>query len=79
MIWIVSRISISDYKLDNLVFFLCSPCALGMLWNVTNTDTDYMALTLLNHWLPGKPIDLKSIVRFNGATFFYCLGRILNK
>lgn len=28
-----------------------------MLWSVTSTDIDNVAVTLLNHWLPGKPVD----------------------
>ncbi|KAK7575673.1 hypothetical protein V9T40_011959 [Parthenolecanium corni] len=60
---------LSFRSLSNSYLMASSPCALGMLWNVTNTDTDYMALTLLNHWLPGKPVDLKNIEGFGNAQY----------
>ncbi|XP_065202434.1 separin [Planococcus citri] len=42
-----------------------SPCMLGTLWPITSTDTDNITITLLNHWLPGKPADLKTIEGFS--------------
>uniref|UniRef100_A0A1B6MC13 separase n=1 Tax=Graphocephala atropunctata TaxID=36148 RepID=A0A1B6MC13_9HEMI len=37
-----------------------SPCVIGMLWTVTSDDTDCITVALLNSWLPGQPVDLRS-------------------
>lgn len=47
--------------------FCCSACVIGMLWTVTSEDTDCMTVTLLNSWLPGKPVEISN---FNSSLEF---------
>ncbi|XP_017776541.1 PREDICTED: separin [Nicrophorus vespilloides] len=32
----------------------CSPCTVGMLWSVTDTDTDILSTDFLSRWIPSK-------------------------
>lgn len=32
----------------------CSPCVVGMLWEVTDYDTDIMSTDLISKWIPSN-------------------------
>ena len=34
--------------------FFCSPCILGMLWEVTDVDIDRMTTEFISNWIPSS-------------------------
>ncbi|KAK0182022.1 hypothetical protein PV327_000194 [Microctonus hyperodae] len=42
------------YGVSNQYLTACSPNVLGMLWEVTDVDTDKMTTTFISNWIPSK-------------------------
>ncbi|XP_015599938.1 separin [Cephus cinctus] len=40
------------YGVSNQYLIACSPCVLGMLWEVTDADIDKMTASFLSNWIP---------------------------
>lgn len=40
------------YGVSNQYLTACSPCVLGMLWEVTDGDTDKMTASFISNWIP---------------------------
>lgn len=36
------------------MYYVCSPCVLGMQWEVTDTDIDKMTTNFISTWIPSS-------------------------
>ncbi|XP_043273474.1 separin [Venturia canescens] len=43
------------YGISNQYLIACSPCMLGMLWEVTDGDIDRMTARFMSEWIPSDP------------------------
>ncbi|XP_044265442.1 separin isoform X2 [Tribolium madens] len=46
---------------SHVYLIACSPCTVGMLWEVTDLDTDILATEFLSYWLPNKKVHWKHL------------------
>ncbi|KAL6266836.1 hypothetical protein P5V15_003665 [Pogonomyrmex californicus] len=65
------------YGVSNQYLIACSPCLLGMLWEVTDVDIDKMTTNFMSNWIPSSSkkswaeVDIDSWSSGVGVTLIY--------